>query len=134
MVFEKYCVYAHNHKVIKFLKRENTHLMPNSIYASILLHRHGEFPERAWTRSGLLISMLEKLNWLHFTSPETLVLFIYAKIDGFFVEIKSYFKLLGLTFSSKLSLLLKVPPRKLEPLNFFLLSLLCISINLSCIE
>ena len=43
------------------------------------------------------------------------------KMDGFVLEEKSSFKMMGLTFSSKLDwaltlpLLLKVPPRKLEP-------------------
>ena len=47
-----------------------------------------------WTRarSGIFISMLEKLNWFCLTSLITLVLF----------EEKSSFKMLGLTFSSKL--------------------------------
>ena len=61
------------------------------------------------------------------------------KMDGSVLEEKSSFKILGLTFSSKLgaltlSLLLKLAPRKLEPKfvlwSFFLLRLLCISINL----
>ena len=46
---------------------------------------------------------------------------IDVKIDGSVLEEKSSFKMLGLTFSSELdstlilSLLLKLPPRKLEP-------------------
>ena len=46
---------------------------------------------------------------------------IYLKMDASVLEKKSYFKMLGLTFCSKLdwdltlSLLLKLPPRKLEP-------------------
>ena len=46
---------------------------------------------------------------------------IYMKMDASVLEKKSYFKMLGLTFCSKLdwdltlSLLLKLPPRKLEP-------------------
>ena len=65
---------------------------------------------------------------------------IDVKIDGPFLEEKWSFKMLGLTFSSKLdwaltvSLLLKLPLRKLEfwfvLRSFFLLRLLCISINL----
>ena len=45
---------------------------------------------------------------------------IDVKMDGSVLEDKSFFKMLGLTFSSKwigaltLSLLLKLPPRKLE--------------------
>ena len=56
---------------------------------------------------------------------------IDVKMDGLVLEEKSSFKILGLTFSSKLDwgsyiiLLLKVPPTK-----FFLLRLLCISIIL----
>ena len=47
--------------------------------------------------------------------------FIDVKMDGSVFEEKSTFKMLGLTFSSKLdwtltlSLVLKLPPRKLEP-------------------
>ena len=46
---------------------------------------------------------------------------IDVKMDGSIPEEKSFFKMLGLTFSYKLdwgftlSLLLKLPPRKLEP-------------------
>ena len=46
---------------------------------------------------------------------------IDMKMDGFVLEGKSSFEMLGFTFSSKLdwaltlSLLLKLPPRKLEP-------------------
>ena len=46
---------------------------------------------------------------------------IDVKMDGSVLEEKSSFKMLGLTFSSKLdwaltlSLFLKLPPRKLEP-------------------
>ena len=70
-------------------------------------------------------------EWLvNFSAGKTqLVLFdrsnntssIDVKMDGSVLEGKSSFKILGLTFSSKLdldsniSLLLKLPPRKLEP-------------------
>ena len=46
---------------------------------------------------------------------------IAVKMDGFILEEKSSFKMLGLTFPQNwiealtLSLLLKLPPRKLEP-------------------
>ena len=52
-----------------------------------------------WTGagSGFLISMMEKLNWLHTGT-------IDVKMDGPVLEEKSSFKLLGLTFSSKLDL------------------------------
>ena len=55
-----------------------------------------------WTgvRNGLLISMLRKLNWFHLTSLMTGS--INLKIDGSILEEKSSFKMLGLTFSSKL--------------------------------
>ena len=55
-----------------------------------------------WTgaRSGLLISMLGKLDWLRLTSLITLVLLMW-KWMGLFWE-KTSFKMLGLTFSSKL--------------------------------
>ena len=54
--------------------------------------------ETLWTGegSGLLISMLEKLNWSHLISVIT---YIYIVI---IVEEKTSFKMLGLTFSSKL--------------------------------
>ena len=54
--------------------------------------------ETLWTgaRSGLLISMLGKLNWFCLTDS------IDVKMDGSFLEEKSSFKMLGLTFSSKL--------------------------------
>ena len=55
--------------------------------------------ETLWTgaRSGLLISMLGKFNWFRLAGPITLV-----KMDGPVLEEKSPFKMLGLTFSSKL--------------------------------
>ena len=63
-----------------------------------------------------------------------------VKMDGRVLEEKSSFKMLELTFSIKLDwgsyiiYIDKVPPRKLEPWfvlwSFFLLRLLCISINL----
>ena len=60
--------------------------------------------ETLWTgiESGLLISMekLEKLNWFHLTRLITGA--IDMKMDGSFLEKKSSFKMLGLTFSSKL--------------------------------
>ena len=67
---------------------------------------------------------------------------IDVKMNGSVLEEKSSFKMLELTFTSKLdsglkikySLLLKVPPRKLKPWfvlwSFFLLRLLCIPISL----
>ena len=61
-------------------------------------------------RSGLTVSMLRKFNW-----------FCLTGLDGSLLEEKSSFQMLELTFSSNwiialtLSLLLKLPPRKLEP-------------------
>ena len=53
-----------------------------------------------WTgvRSGLLISMLGKLSWFHLTG---LITMVDVKMGGAILEEKS-FKMLGLTFSSKL--------------------------------
>ena len=51
-------------------------------------------------RSGLLISMLGKLNWFHLTSLITLVLLMW-KWMGLFLT-KSSFNMLELTFSCKL--------------------------------
>ena len=80
-------------------------------------------------RSGLMVSMLRKLNW-----------FCLTGLDGSLLEEKSSFQMLELTFSSNWiialtsSLLLKLPPRKLKPWfvlqSFLLLRLLSISINL----
>ena len=83
--------------------------------------------------SELEFDLQDVVNWgkkwlVDFTDGKTqLVLFqlsnngsIDVKMDGSVLEEKSSFKMLGLTFSSKLdwvltlSLLLKLPPRKLE--------------------
>ena len=96
--------------------------------------------ETLWTRAGwgLLISMLENYSF-RLTGPITLVLLMWKWI-GLFLRKNHLFRCwewlslpnwIGvLTFC----LLLKLPPRKLEPwfvpLSFFLLRLLCISINL----
>ena len=50
-----------------------------------------------------MISMMEKLNCFHLTGLITLVGAIDVKIGGSVLEEKSYFKILGLTFSSKLN-------------------------------
>ena len=57
--------------------------------------------ETLWTglRSGLLISLLGKLSWFCLTGLNG---FIDVKMDGFVIEEKSSFKMLGLTFFSKL--------------------------------
>ena len=70
-----------------------------------------------WVRSGFLISMLGKLNWFCLSNNTGC---IDVKMDGFVLEEKPSFKMLGLTSSKlgwvlTLSLLLKLPPRKLEP-------------------
>ena len=59
--------------------------------------------KRDWTGagSGLLISMLEKLNCFRLTNLITLVLLMW-KCMGLVLRKKSYFNMLGLTFSSKL--------------------------------
>ena len=95
--------------------------------------------ETQWTeaRSGLLISMLRKLNWFHLTGLITLVLLMW-KWMGLFLR-KNYllkcwgWPLLNWIGPLALSLLIKILPRKFEPLfvlwSFFLLRLLSISIN-----
>ena len=55
---------------------------------------------RTGAGSGLLISMLEKLNQFLLTSLKALV--IDLKMDGSVLEEKWFFKIRGLTFSSKL--------------------------------
>ena len=88
-----------------------------------------------WTGagSGLLISMLEKL--VSFDRPNN-TRAIDVKMNGFVLEEKSSFKMLGLTFSSKLDwgcYIISIA-KKMEPWfvlwSFFLLRLLCSSINL----
>ena len=95
--------------------------------------------ETQWTeaRSGLLISMLRKLNWFHLTGLITLVLLMW-KWMGLFLR-KNYllkcwgWPLLNWIGTLALSVLIKILPRKFEPLfvlwSFFLLRLLSISIN-----
>ena len=62
--------------------------------------------ETQWTgvRSGLLISMLGKLSWFRLTGLITMtgLITIDVKMGGSILEEKSSFKMLGLTFSSKL--------------------------------
>ena len=92
-----------------------------------------------WGRMWLLISMLEKLNSFHLIALITLVLLLW-KWMGLFLR-KNYLlrcwgwlSLLNWIGALTLSLLLKLPPRKLESWfvlwSFFLLGSLCISINL----
>ena len=58
--------------------------------------------ETLWTgvRSGLLISVLGKFNWFCLTS--LIITVLHLKMDRSVFEEKSFFKVLGLTFSSKL--------------------------------
>ena len=98
-----------------------------------------------WAGSGFLISMLEKLQLVSIDWYDTTGA-IDVKMDGSVVEEKSSFKLLELTFSSKLDLgcsiisiaktaskkigALKLVLRKFFLSSFFLQWLLSISINL----
>ena len=95
-----------------------------------------------WTRarSGLLISMLEKLSQFRLIGLKILVLLMW-KWMGLFLRKNNFLRwgslfLLNLTGALTLSLLLNLPSAKLEPWfvlwSFFLLRLLCISINLPC--
>ena len=89
--------------------------------------------------SGLLISILEKLNWFCLTGLITLVLLMWKWMGLFYrknnlLRCRCWLSPLNWIGALTLSLLLKLPPRKLEPWfvlwSFFLLWLLCISINL----
>ena len=94
-----------------------------------------------WTGTGncLLISLLEKLNSIHLTCLIPLVLLMRKWMHLFLRKIHlsrcwGWLSFLNWIGALTLSLLLKLPPRKLEPWfllrNFFLLMLLCISANL----
>ena len=97
--------------------------------------------ERLWTGagSGLLISMLEKLNWFRLIDLITLVLLMW-KWMGLFLSKNNllrcwdWLSLLNWIGALTLYLLLKLPPRKLGLWfvlwSFFLLCLLYIFINL----
>ena len=85
-----------------------------------------------------LVDLNPGLNWSHFACLITGA--IDVRMDGLILRKKTSFKMLGWLSllnwigSRRLSLLLKLPPRKLEPWfvlwSFFILRLLCISINL----
>ena len=84
--------------------------------------------------------MLEKLNCFHLTSLKTLALLMWQWMGLFLRNINllscwGWLSLLNCIGSLTLSLLLKLPPRKLEPRfalsSFFLLSLLWVSTNLT---
>ena len=98
--------------------------------------------ETLWTgvRSGLLISMLRKVSWFRLTGRITMVLLIWKWMVLFLwkshlLRCLGWPAVLNWIGVLKLSLLLKLPPRKLERLfvlwSFFLLRFLCISINVS---
>ena len=85
------------------------------------------------------VEMLEKLNWFCLTSLITLVLLMWKWVHlllrrNHLLRCWGWLSLLNWIGALTLSLLLKLPPRKLEPWlvlwSFFLLKLLCISINL----
>ena len=91
--------------------------------------------------SALLISMLEKLNLFRLTSLITLNLFMWRWMGLFLnrnnlLKCWDFISLLNWIWALTLSLLLKLPPRKLEPCFFvwslFFLRLLFISLNLPC--
>ena len=94
-----------------------------------------------WTgvRNGLLISILGKLNWFRLTCLITMVPLMW-KWMGLFLRKNNLLRywgwssLLSWIGALTLSLLLKLTPRKLEVQfilwGFFLLRLLCISMNL----
>ena len=97
--------------------------------------------ETLWTglRSGLLISMLGKIRWFQLTGLITMVLLMWKWI-GLFLRKNDLLRCWGWPSLLKwirvltLSILLKLPPRKLELSfvlwGFLLLRLLCICINL----
>ena len=85
-----------------------------------------------WTgpRIGLFISMLEKFNWFHLTGLITLMLLMWKWLGLFLRKnhlliCKGWLSFLNWIGALTLSLLLKVPVRKLEPWfvlwSFFLL-------------
>ena len=91
------------------------------------------------TGIGVLISMLENLNKLCLADLITLVLLMWKWIGLVFMKNHilrcwSWLSLLNWIMALTLSLLLKLPPRKVEPWfvlwSSFLLRLFCVSINL----
>ena len=96
--------------------------------------------EKLWTgaESSLLISMLEKLSWFLLTGLITMVLLMWKWMGQFLrkthlLRCWGWISFLNWIGALTLSLLLKLPLRKLEPWfvlwSFFLMGLLCISIN-----
>ena len=89
-------------------------------------------------RNGLLILVLEKFDWFCLTGLITWVLLMWKCMGSFLRKInlsrcQGWLSLLYWIGALTWSLLLKLPPRKLEPWfilwSFFFLRLLCISIN-----
>ena len=85
-----------------------------------------------------MISMLEKHNWFRLTGLITLIL-LTRKLDGSVFEETSSFRMLILSFSSKFEMsffiisIAKTASQRIGAVIrsiFFLLRLLCISINL----
>ena len=96
-----------------------------------------------WTgeKSGLLISMLVKLNWFRLIALIGLIALVLLiwKWMGLFLRKNHLLRCWGISLLNwivalTLSSLWKLPPRKLETWfvlwSFYLLRLLCISINL----
>ena len=98
--------------------------------------------ETSWNgvKSGILISILGKLSWFGLTGPITVVLLMWKWMGlvlrkNHLLRYWGWLSLLNWIGALTLSLLLKLPPRKMELFyfvlwRFFLLKLLCISINL----
>ena len=91
-----------------------------------------------WGRKWLFISMLEKLNWFYLTGLITVMTLMWKWMGLFLrknqlLRLCDWLSLLNWNLGLILSLLLKVPPRKLKPWfvlwSMFLLRLLYISIN-----
>ena len=97
--------------------------------------------ETLWTGAGsaLLVLKLKKLNKFHLTGLMTMVLLMWKLIGQFLrkyhlLRCWSWLSYLNWVGALTLSILLKLPPRKLEPWfvlwSFFLLRLLWLSANL----
>ena len=67
-----------------------------------------------WVRKWIVEFNATKTKLVSFGQSDNIGA-IDVKMDGSVLQENSSFKMLGLTFSSKLFLLSKLPPRKLEP-------------------
>ena len=79
---------------------------------------------------------LEKLNWFHLTDLITLVLLMWKWV-GLFFEEKSSFKMLGLTFSSRLdwgSYIISIVKSAFKKIGALIRSMNCLSSDLFCIS